>query len=98
MMTITKNTLENLVAAILLGLAVLLLCSGCSIKQAEITKPDGTMVKVTINSLLTSERSEGLSYGRVDGEVMLELGPMGADPQAEQLGAILGAAIKEATR
>ena len=78
--------------------AALLYCTGCSVKHVEVVKPDGTVVKVTINSLLTSERAEGLSYGRVDGEVMLELGPMGADPQAEQLGAILGAAIKEATK
>lgn len=97
-MTIRHPYIQNLITATLLGLAMLVMCAGCSIKTAEVTKPDGTIVKVTINSILTSERSEGLSYGRVDGEVMLELGPMGADPQAEQLGAILGAAIKEATK
>jgi hypothetical protein len=94
----TRSFFENAIVAVLLGLAVLMMCVGCSVKQAEVIKPDGTVVRVTINSILTSERSEGLSYGRVDGEVMLELGPMGADPEAEQLGAILGAAIKEATR
>ena len=89
--------LDNL--PLIIGIAALLYAAvGCSIKQATVTKPDGTVVSVTINSFLTSERSDGLTYGRVDGEILLELGPMGADPQADQLGAILGAAIKEATK
>lgn len=83
-------------AAGLFSAAILLLIStGCSVKSVNVTKPDGTQVSVNWSSLLRDDAAEGLSYGRVDDEILLELGQLGSktdwaaiQKMAEVMGAV----------
>lgn len=90
-MTITKPTIENLITAVLLGLAVLLLCTGCESRTFTAERPDGTRITYNRVSIIGDSSSEGVSVSKQGEDLTVDVGATGSQAKVELIGAMLEA-------
>jgi len=88
-MILSKPTLENLITAILLGLAVLLCCTGCESRTFTAERPDGTIITYNRVSIVGDSSSEGVSVSKQGDDLTVDVGATGSQAKVEVLGEIV---------
>lgn len=95
-MTITKPIIENLITAVLLGLAALLLCTGCESRTFTAERPDGTVITYHRATVFGDSASEGVTVSKDGDDLLVEVGSTGSKANLEALGTVIGAALEQA--
>lgn len=90
-MTITKQTAENIVTAILLSLAAIMFFSGCESRTVTYSTPDGRSLTYQRISIIGDSSSEGVSVSRDGDDLTVDVGATGSKARVEVLGAVVEA-------
>ena len=90
-MRITKDTAENIIAAVILALAVLLLCTACEARKFVAVRPDGTTITYERISIIGDSSSEGVSVSKQGDDLTVDVGATGSQAKVELIGAMLDA-------